>query len=118
MLNRSLVPVAAVALMLGATPLLAATDAVPTLNVAATCRDRPADGIKFDTALCLKSEDEARTKLAQQWGSFPVADRGLCEQTATMGGTASYVELLTCLQLRRDARDLPKDGLTRIGKRP
>jgi hypothetical protein len=33
-----------------------------------------------------------------------------------MGGTASYVELLTCLEMRRDVRHLPKDELTRIGK--
>jgi len=37
----------------------------------------------------------------------PAADRTLCTQTATMGGTASYVELITCLEMRRDVAKLP-----------
>jgi hypothetical protein len=30
-----------------------------------------------------------------------------------MGGIPSYVQLLTCLELRRDARKLPPDQLVR-----
>jgi hypothetical protein len=33
-----------------------------------------------------------------------------------MGGTASYVQLLTCLELQRDVRKLPKDQLTQTGR--
>jgi hypothetical protein len=118
MLTRALRSVAIAALMLGATPLAASAQTVPKLNVEATCRDIPADmAVKRDSAGCLRSENEARDKLVQGWSSFPVADRGLCTQTATMGGTASYVELLTCLEMRRDARALPQDQLTRIKKR-
>ena len=73
---------------------------------------------ELDAAACLKSENDARDKLAAGWASYPVADRGLCTQTATMRGTASYVELLTCLEMRRDARALPRDGLSRIGTQP
>lgn len=102
--------------MLGAAPAFGQT--VPKLNVEATCRDIPADvmAINRDASVCLKSENEARDKLIQDWSSFTVADRGLCTQTATMGGTASYVELLTCLEMRRDARALPQDQLTRLKK--
>jgi hypothetical protein len=105
---------AAIALLiLGAMPASAQT--VPRLNVEPTC-NIPAEmaAVNRDKAVCLRSENEARATLVEQWSSFPVPDRGLCTQTATMGGTASYVELLTCLEMRRDARALPKDELTRL----
>jgi hypothetical protein len=118
MLTRTLQSLTLAALVIGATPLAAFAQAVPKLNVEPTCnipRDVGATG--GDKSVCLKSENEARDQLVQQWSAFPVADRGLCTQTATMGGTASYVELLTCLEMRRDARALPADQLTRIEKR-
>jgi hypothetical protein len=84
---------------------------VPRLDVARACRAAggPDLGIKFDTDRCLKSENEARSQLAAQWTSFPAADRSLCTQTATMGGTASYVELITCLELKREVAKAPAD---------
>jgi hypothetical protein len=113
MLKQSFQSFAIAALMLGAAPASAQT--VPTLNVEPTC-NIPAEmaAVNRDKSVCLRSENEARAKLVQDWSSFPVADRGLCTQTATMGGTASYVELLTCLEMRRDARALPQDALTRL----
>jgi hypothetical protein len=113
--RSSLKTLAFAALLLGAAPIAANAQAVPTLNLEPTC-NVPAEiaALGRNKSACLKSENEARDKLTQDWSSFPVADRGLCTQTATMGGTASYVELLTCLELRRDARNLPKDVLTRL----
>jgi hypothetical protein len=111
----SLKTLALAALMLGAAPAFAQT--VPALNVERTCHDIPAEtAVNRDPSICLKSENDAHDQLAKEWSSFPVADRGLCTQTATMGGTASYVELLTCLEMRRDARALPKDALTRLNQ--
>jgi hypothetical protein len=84
---------------------------VPQLDVAGACRAAAgADiGIKYDADRCLKSENEARDQLKTQWANFPAADRSLCTQTATMGGTASYVELITCLELKRDVAKAPAD---------
>jgi hypothetical protein len=84
---------------------------VPRLDVAGACRAAAgADiGIKYDADRCLKSENEARDQLKAQWANFPAVDRSLCTQTATMGGTASYVELITCLELKRDATKAPAD---------
>lgn len=114
MTGPSLTTFALVALLLGATQQ-ADAQTVPTLNVERTCRDIPTEtAVNRDPSICMKSENDARDRLTQAWASFPIADRGLCTQTATMGGTASYVELLTCLEMRRDARALPKDELTRL----
>jgi hypothetical protein len=120
MLARSIYILSSAMFILGAAVPAASAQSVPALNVTATCRDIPADvaggAARRDSQACLKSEDEARTTLVKDWASYPAADRTLCTQTATMGGTASYVELLTCLEMRRDVRHLPKDELTRIGK--
>jgi hypothetical protein len=84
---------------------------VPRLDVAGACRAAAgADiGIKYDADRCLKSENEARDQLKAQWANFPAVDRSLCTQTATMGGTASYVELITCLELKREVAKAPAD---------
>ena len=110
----SLKTFALVALMLGAAPAVAQT--VPALNVRADLpRHSRRDG-RQSRPLDLSEirERRATTSSRRSGASFPIADRGLCTQTATMGGTASYVELLTCLEMRRDARALPKDALTRL----
>jgi len=84
---------------------------VPRLDVATACRAAAgADiGIQYDADRCLKSENIALDQLKAQWANFPAADRSLCTQTATMGGTASYVELITCLELKRDVAKAPAD---------
>jgi hypothetical protein len=82
---------------------------VPRLDVASACRAAADLGVKHDADRCLKSENDARDQLKAQWADFPAADRSLCTQTATMGGTASYVELITCLELKRDVAKAPAD---------
>jgi hypothetical protein len=92
----------------------ARADDVPTLDTRRT-RD-PIGGdvsLRIDTERCFQTEQEARDQLTRQWVDFPAADRTLCTQTATMGGTASYVELIACLQMKRDVAKLrPDRGLT------
>jgi hypothetical protein len=86
------------------TTAAAAQSGVPTLNLSATCRplDRKDFSIQVDPQRCLKSENEARAKLVQDWAKYSAADRSLCTQTARMGGVESYVQLLTCLELQHD----------------
>ena len=93
---------AASALILALTTAAAAQSGVPTLNLSGTCRalDRKDFSIQIDPQRCLKSEDEARAKLVDDWAKYSAADRSLCTQTARMGGVESYVQLLTCLELQ------------------
>src|SRR5262245_10587174 len=97
---------AAATLILAISTLTTAATAqpVPTLNLSQTCRaiDRNDFSIQIDTQRCLKTENEARTKLVQDWAKYSAADRSLCTQTARMGGVESYVQLLTCLELQHD----------------
>ena len=95
---------AASALILALTTAAAVQSGVPTLNLSGTCRalDRKDFSIQIDPQRCLKSENEARAKLAEDWAKYSAADRSLCTQTARMGGVESYVQLLTCLELQQD----------------
>jgi len=100
---------ASLTLLLSA-PVLGAEPQVPRLDVTPTCRPiDKTDMIQFDEKRCRKIESDAREQLARQWADFPAAHRALCTQTATMGGTASYVELITCLEMKRDVAKLPAD---------
>src|SRR5262245_14486685 len=79
---------------------------VPKLNVERMCREAAAADptIDYSAKRCIDSEHAARDQLARQWQDFPAADRKECTAVATMGGSASYVELITCLELNRDVR--------------
>ena len=98
------------AVLVSATVLV--TDQVPKLNVTPSCR-ASADGIlgvKQDIDSCLKSENDARDQLAKQWSSFAAADRDSCTRLTTIGGTGgTYTELITCLEMKREAAKLPKN---------
>jgi hypothetical protein len=88
-----------------------AADGVPRLNVGPTCRPLdPSDKtVQIDTERCLRTENDAREQLVRQWADFPAADRVLCTQTATLTNMASYVDLITCLEMKRDVAKLPAD---------
>ena len=111
MKNTLKIAAAALLLTLAAPAFAAPADGVPRLNVSPTCHpiDRSDKSIQIDTERCLKTESDAREQLVRQWGDFPVADRGLCTQTATLTDMASYVDLLTCLEMKRDVAKLPAD---------
>jgi len=95
-----------------ATPLsLTVADQVPTIDVAPGCRAAAAasPGLNQDVGACLKSENNAREQLVQQWSKFPAADRTNCLMLTKIGSNGTYTDLLTCLQIQRDARSLPKE---------
>jgi hypothetical protein len=89
-----------------AVPPIHAADAVPNLNVSSSCQAEAAAAPEGKRQ-CLRDEQDARATLTRQWEKFTLADRQRCTQLATLGGTASYVELLTCLQMAVDASKLP-----------
>jgi hypothetical protein len=59
---------------------------------------------------CIRSESAARDDLTKQWSQFPAADRARCAQLATMTKTGSYVQVLTCVEMAREARQLKAPG--------
>ena len=90
---------------------IAAAQGVPTIDIGPSCRAaaKGTPGMQQDYDSCRKSEDAARELLVQQWTSFLAADRGSCFRLTTTGTPGTYTELLTCLEMKRDARKLPND---------
>jgi hypothetical protein len=87
--------------------IILVADRVPTFDVASHCRRVASQATPVgDPLACLREEQEARAQLVAQWTQFPAADRSYCGELTTLGGEPTFTELLTCLELRRDARRL------------
>ena len=80
------------------------SDAIPKLNVEATCRGSVETDKAMGLALpqsfdkCMSDENSARQQLGPIWSSYSPAVRAQCEGEATIAD-ASYVDLFTCLQM-------------------
>jgi hypothetical protein len=103
-----------IVLALGSQIFITVADEVPNLNVEPVCRGiAQQGGVTFrDTDVakekenCIKSEQAMRDQLAKQWSTFSAADKSHCVNESRMGGESSYTELLTCLEMARDVRNL------------
>ena len=83
---------------------IAVSDAVPKFDVARECRFEGESAVDFDR--CRQDEAVALEQLRAGWPQFTVADKKrTCLTTATIGGFASYVELLSCLEMAREANN-------------
>jgi hypothetical protein len=69
---------------------------------------------------CSRDEAFALRQLQQVWTNFADADKKTCVGETTVGGFASYVELLTCLEMVRDvvsANTNPSNSPAKSGSR-
>jgi hypothetical protein len=81
---------------------------VPTLDVATLCKAEAKQAGTF-AENCMNDQKKARQDLVSQWSQFTPASRKDCIQLVRgIRGLESYVELLTCLQMRQEVRELPK----------
>jgi hypothetical protein len=96
------------AMIVGGHLMFTVVDNVPNLNFEPICRDAAAGntGLKIEFETCSKDESEARDQLAKEWSGFDAADRARCVRLSTTNRTASYVEVLTCLELERDVKKM------------
>jgi hypothetical protein len=81
-------------------------DSVPTLDVAKECRFEGGSSEVFDR--CMRDENDARKEVETLWPKVSSADRTVCASEATTGGYASYIELITCLEMARDVAAVEK----------
>lgn len=115
-----IVPLAILALSLHVMPVAdrphnRAGDSMPNLAVDQSCREQASrtdplgasnKALGGTVQGCLSSEHAARDKLRSEWKDFTATQRRRCDTTATMGGEPSYVELLTCLEMTKQADEL------------
>jgi hypothetical protein len=87
---------------------IAVADRVPTFDITRSCKlDLAATaGLSVDQSLknCLGDERGARLQLVTQWSKFSASSRAQCIPLENVGGTPSYVSLLTCLQMNSWSR--------------
>jgi hypothetical protein len=81
-------------------------DSPPQLDVSATCNAAARGAISAgrDKASCLADERAAQDALAKDWPSYNATHKIQCVGNVQTGGPASYVELLSCLEVMRDAK--------------
>jgi len=91
-------------------PLAVRADEVPTYDVSKSCKtDVQAYQGAGNRAGCMADEQNARQTLVAQWTQFAPENRSRCSQmVGDPAGPQSYVELLTCLQMAKDVKTLPK----------
>jgi hypothetical protein len=54
----------------------------------------------------MNDEKAAREDLVKNWSSFSADDKTHCLSMVSTGGGPSYVELLSCLEMSRDAKKI------------
>jgi hypothetical protein len=80
----------------------------PTLQVGPSCEaaGRGAVMLGRNKEACLADETVSQDTLKQNWSKYSAADKTTCIGMETAGGPASYVELLSCLEVLRDAKGI------------
>ena len=83
-------------------------DSPPRLKVETSCEaaGRGAVMLGRNKEACLADETTAQDTLKQNWSKYSAIDKTQCVGMATNGGPPSYVELLSCLEIMRDARNI------------
>jgi hypothetical protein len=82
-----------------ATDQAPAADRIPAFDLVRNCTAEVAAAGTEKVADCTKDETDARTKLDKSWPQFGASDKHACLGESSIGGTQSYVELLTCLEM-------------------
>jgi hypothetical protein len=99
------------ALSSGSQAVSGMADELPKFDVAPMCRTEASTGLAGASAqACMADEQKAREQLSKEWEQFATDSRANCTREATgIANVRSYVELLTCLQIARDAKKLPNE---------
>ena len=91
----------------------AAPDGPPRLNVSQSCEAaaRGAIAAGRNKEACMADERTAQDQIKKDWSTFARGDKTDCVGMNRTGGSPSYVELQTCLEIMRDAKKIRKEEL-------
>jgi hypothetical protein len=80
----------------------------PMLQVGTSCEAAGHGAVVLgrNKEACLADETAAQDTLRQNWAKYAANDKTQCVGMTKTGGPASYVELLSCLEIMRDARQI------------
>jgi hypothetical protein len=110
------------AIILTALQIVLAADSVPKFDIERTCRQATtaANLPGRDSTACQRDEDNAHSNLKNDWSQYSAQDRSRCSGFVMTGGAPSYVELLTCLEMAKQAKEL-REGKSKsetVGRGP
>ncbi|WP_128089427.1 hypothetical protein [Bradyrhizobium viridifuturi] len=88
--------------MLATLPPTAAANAMPKFDIVRECKSESGPDVSLER--CTQDEEQARSQLQPLWTQFAAADRLTCTRATIADGSGSYVELLICLEMARDAK--------------
>ena len=110
----------------GVRSLWARSDEVPNLHVEQLCHgiaSQQADpmaenypAVSFER--CMQAEREDRDQLQKQWAGYSSEEKAHCIAEASAGGSASYTELLTCLEMAHVVKELRRSSPDSAYKSP
>jgi hypothetical protein len=102
--------IAIVVMSLGSQGELAVADSPPKLNVgpSSDAAARAAISLGRNMEMCMGDERAAQDQLTNNWSQYSRAHRTQCVGMTTTGGPSSYVELISCLDIMKDAAALYK----------
>src|SRR5215831_10200251 len=96
--------------------LSARSDGIPTLDVNPVCHGIAMQG-ELEAGLqqtsfqqCVQSEQATREEIKKEWSTFSASDKSHCVALAKTGGESSYTELITCMEMARDVRNLHSEA--------
>lgn len=105
----------------------ARSDEVPNLHVEQLCRgiaSQSSDPMMAETypavsfERCMQAEREDLGQLQSQWAGYTSDEKRHCIAEATMGGSSSYTELITCLEMARAVKELQQSSPISAAKSP
>jgi hypothetical protein len=98
--------------------IVLAADPVPKFDTGPSCRSAGAAAVMAtrNTAACEGDENNARATLEKEWSQFTPSDQARCVGLVTLGGGPSYVELLTCLEMANQVKEIPGGDQLDSGK--
>jgi hypothetical protein len=99
----------AISALLLVTQAVSAADSAPQFDVVGICRPAATatGSTSRDAAACQRDEELAQRTLTQQWSQFNSDQKSHCVRLSSLGGSPSYVELLTCLEMAKRVGETP-----------
>jgi hypothetical protein len=97
-------------IILTASQIVLVADTVPKFNLEQTCRaaGQVSTSLGRSAGDCRRDEEDAHTKLQRDWAQYTSQQRTGCVRFSSLGSSPSYVELLTCLEMAKQAKELPE----------
>src|SRR4051794_24742471 len=96
---------------------LLAADTVPQFKIE-SCREAEDSGPASRNAQsCFRDEQTAKETLQQKWSSYDSSQKKHCALLMKAGGMPSYVELLTCIEMKTEPTTSTVDTKKKNGVR-